>query len=111
MNTTYKPGVVVVYRKHKVSTHPGRSATDLRPAANGDTYDYAIDKYWRVDEVLPSGLLVVRTRRGKRLTLDPRNPALRRPSWWEWLWTWHRFPPLAASPAVLPKRPERSAPA
>ena len=51
MNTFYKPGAAVIYRKHKVSSRPGRTATNLRPAANGDSYDYAIDKYWRVEAV------------------------------------------------------------
>jgi hypothetical protein len=70
----YKPGVVVVYHAHKDSTHPGLHAEEVEPSPNGDDYSYAVDKFWRVDEALPDGRIVVRTRRGKRHTLSTQAP-------------------------------------
>jgi hypothetical protein len=40
--------------------------------------------------------VIVCTRRGKRLTLQDNDPALRRARWWERLLLWQRFPNLPA---------------
>jgi hypothetical protein len=100
MANPYIRGAAVIYRAQKFSSHPGPRAEDVDPAPNGDTYCYSVDKYWRVDEALPDGQIVVRTRRGKRHTLKADDPRLRPPSWWEWLFYWHRFPPVEAPAEV-----------
>ncbi|MGL4555496.1 MAG: hypothetical protein ACRC33_30370 [Gemmataceae bacterium] len=99
MRGTLTPGAAIIYRRYRTATRLRRKAQDIFPSANGDSYTFAVDKYYRVEEVLPDGRVVVRTRRGKRRTLNPADPAMRRPSWWEWLWCWHRFPPAAPPPA------------
>jgi hypothetical protein len=88
----FKLGDVVVYRKQKFSMHPGRHARGISPAAHGDFYSYCVDKFWRVIAIRADHQLVVCTRRGKRHTLAPDDPAIRRASWWERLLLRHRFP-------------------
>ncbi|HTU19954.1 MAG TPA: hypothetical protein VMG10_17960 [Gemmataceae bacterium] len=93
----FRPGDVVVYRKQKISLHPCRHARDVYPARHGDSYSYAVEKFWRVDAVQPDNTLVVRTRRGKQHTIAANDPNLRRAHWWERLVFSHRFPPHTAS--------------
>lgn len=93
MAVRFQPGDVVVYRKQKSSLHPGPHARDIQPALHGDSYSYAVDKFWRVIGVQPDNTLVVLTRRAKQHTLKADDPALRRAYWWERLLFWHRFPP------------------
>jgi hypothetical protein len=83
----------VIYRKQKLSAHPGRHAEDIRPAPNGDTYSYCVPKCYRVVAVLPGHTVVVRTRRGRQRTLSADEAALRRAHWWERLLFAGRFPP------------------
>jgi hypothetical protein len=96
MAVHFRPGDCVVYRKQKLSTHPGPHARDIDPAPNGDTYSYAVDKFYRVISVQPDHRIVVRTRKGREHTLAADDPALRRAHWWERLLLGHRFPPLVA---------------
>jgi hypothetical protein len=98
MAARFRPGDVVVYRKRKVSARPGPRATGLAPAPRGELYAYSVDKFWRVEAVGPDGELVVRTRRGKRLTIPVGDPALRPAHWWERLFLRHRFPPRPPAP-------------
>jgi hypothetical protein len=93
MSARFRPGDVVVYRKQKSSPHPGPHARDIKPARHGDSYAYSVEKFWRVVAVQPDNMLVVRTRKGKRLTVAAADPNLRRTHWWERLLFWHRFPP------------------
>ncbi len=83
----------MVYRKLKNSAHPGPHARDVQPAPHGDSYSYAVEKFWRVVAVRPDDTLVVRTRKGKEHTLPANDPNLRRVHWWERLLFRHRFPP------------------
>jgi hypothetical protein len=89
----FRPGDCVIYRKAKLSAHPGRHAQDIRPAPNGDSYSYCVSKFYRVISVLPQEV-VVGTRRGRQRTLAEDDPALRRAYWWERLLLGGRFPPL-----------------
>jgi hypothetical protein len=99
MAANFKVGDCVVYRKPKVSVHPGQHARDIRPAAHGDHYDYAVDKFYRVIAVLADHKITVLTKRGRRHTLAASDPALRRAYWWERL-LWRRsFPPFPAAQA------------
>jgi len=50
-----KPGDVVVYRKHKHTTHPGPRARQVDPSSKGDYYTYVVDKFWVVGQVLGNG--------------------------------------------------------
>jgi hypothetical protein len=89
-----KPGDCVVYRKQKVTAHPGRHARNIFPAPNGDYYTYFVKKFYRVLAVLAGHRIVVLTKRGRQHTLEAEDPALRRAHWWERLLLRHRFPPL-----------------
>lgn len=82
----FKPGDWVIYRKQKISTSPGPRAQQTAPAAKGETYNYVVEKYWVVQEILSDGLLRLRTRKGKTHDVAPDDPRLRRARWWErWL--------------------------
>ena len=54
-----KPGDPVVYQLSKVSTDPGPRAHDVHPAEFGETYQYLVDKYWKVADVLADGMVVL----------------------------------------------------
>jgi len=91
-----KPGDPVVFQISKVSTDPGPRARDVHPSEFGETYSYLVDKFWTVAEVLPSGELVLVTRRGKRHTVNGNDPRLRAARLWErWIYR-SRFPDLSA---------------
>jgi hypothetical protein len=83
----------VIYRKPKLSAHPGPHARDIDPAPHGDSYSYCVPKFYRVVAVEPDQRVVVRTRRGRQHTLAADDPALRRAHWWERLLLARRFPP------------------
>jgi hypothetical protein len=89
---TFHSGDYVVYRKQKHSVRPGVRAKAVQPTPHGDYYSYNVDKFWVVVGVQPDSKVLVCTKRGKQLTLDADDPALRRAHWWErWLFR-HRFP-------------------
>jgi hypothetical protein len=92
MTAHFKPGDCVIYRKQKFSVHPGPHAKDIRPAPYGDFYSYEVDKFWLVVAVERNNEITVRTRRGKHLTLNADDPALRRARWLERFLYRHRFP-------------------
>jgi hypothetical protein len=94
MRVRFLPGDYVIYRKQKFSAHPGPGAKNIYPTPNGDTYSYAVDKFWIVVAVQPNGRIMVRTRRGKQFELNADDPALRRAHWLLRLWFWDRFPAL-----------------
>jgi hypothetical protein len=94
MRTDFKLGDYVIYRKQKHSVRPGPNAKRIYPAPYGDDYSYKVDKFWMVIAVQPNDEITVCTRRGKQLTLNTDDPALRRAYWWERLLFRHRFPVL-----------------
>jgi hypothetical protein len=93
MRVRFKRGDCVIYRKQKFSVRPSRQARDIHPAPAGDFYSYEIDKFWTVVAVQANDDITVCTRRGKQLTLNAQDPALRRARWFEWFLFRHRFPP------------------
>jgi hypothetical protein len=108
MKTRYRIGDQVIYRKQKYSVHPSPNARKVHPAESGDDYSYEIDKFWTVVAIESDGRLIVCTRRGKQLSLNADDPALRRAHWWERVLFRRRFPILttAAEPSrALPTRP------
>src|SRR5262249_21039691 len=100
MRAHFKPGDYVVYRKKKVSLHPGPHAKSIYPAPNGDSYSYDVNKFWVVVAVQVNNEIIVRTRRGKRLTVSASDPALRHAGWIERLFLRHRFPALEPADAA-----------
>ena len=76
------PGDYVVYRKTKFSRRPGPRAVNVRPATNGDSYNYVVDKFWVVQRV-DDGTVTLRTPRGKTHTVRSDDPLLRRANFWE----------------------------
>ncbi|QDT06055.1 hypothetical protein K227x_44620 [Rubripirellula lacrimiformis] len=92
------PGDWVIYRKQKSSKSPGERAIDVRPASGGEMYHYMVDKFWVVDEILDQNQIRLRTRRGKRHTVDADDLRLRKPRFWErWLYR-SRFETIESTP-------------
>ena len=73
----YSPGDWVIYRKSKRSTAPGPRAQGVKAATKGEKYSYVVDKYWVVEQTLPNGRLILKTRRGKRHQIDSTDLNLR----------------------------------
>ena len=73
----FKVGDFVVYHKWKCSTHPSLRAKAVYPAQHGETYSYAIQKFWKVVRVFDD-TIEIETRRGKRHLLDRHDDALRK---------------------------------
>jgi hypothetical protein len=87
----FKPGDWVIYRKRKASSAPGRRARDVNATARGELYDYLVDKYWIVQEMLADGQICLRTRRGKQHLMESGEPGLRKARRWERWWYGDRF--------------------
>jgi hypothetical protein len=98
----------VIYRKQKVSAHPGQRARQIRPSEKGEDYYYLVDKYWVVSAVLYDGSIEVMTRTGKRYCLRPDDPNLHKPSLIEELVHRDRFPRLPAAPPARHRQPAHS---
>lgn len=97
MERRYQPGDPVIFTMSKVSTDPGPRATDIHPAAHGETYSYYVPKFWRVETISDDGSITLVTRRGKRHTLTASDPRLRHATFWEkWIYA-QRFPSLSAA--------------
>jgi hypothetical protein len=92
LKAQFHPGDPVIYRKQKVSRHPSPRARCVNPAPRGDHYSYLVDKFWIVVAVQSDNEILVRTRRGKELTIQMGDPALRPASWLERLMFRSRFP-------------------
>lgn len=90
----YRVGDPVVYRKSKVSPHPGARARDVVPAEHGDDYSYHVDKYWTVAEPPDSGHVTVLTRTGKRHLVSVNDPLLHKANLLERLLHRRKFPQL-----------------
>jgi hypothetical protein len=79
----FKKGDWVVFRQSKYTAHPGPRAQDVQATEHGDCYNYFVDKYWIVDDILPDGGLRLRTRRGKTHIVRPDDTNLRLASLWD----------------------------
>jgi hypothetical protein len=95
-----------VFRRMKHTTRPGRRARDVHATENGDYYDYFIDKFWIVTDVLADGRLMLQTRRGKTHVVEANDFNLRHASIWDRLRYRSRFVQLKADerrePQVAP---------
>lgn len=94
MGGLFRQGDLVVVTLTKWSNEPGPRAHDIYPAPRGDQYNYEVDKYWIVQEVVSPLEVVLRTRRGKTHRVRTNDPRMRRASLWEWLFQRGRFPSL-----------------
>jgi hypothetical protein len=90
----FEAGDFLVYRKEKVSQHPGPRARNVHAAERGEDYYYQVDKYWTVEDVLNDGRLVARTRTGKQVFVASRDSNLRKARLIERVWHRDRFPAL-----------------
>ena len=90
----YSVGDWVVYTMDKHSTQPGQRAKDIHPAERGDEYQYVVDKYWTVLDVVNENTIEVMTRRGKKHVLHTGDPHLRKAHFWECWFLKARFPVL-----------------
>ncbi len=86
-----KPGDWVVYRKQKSSRSPGPRARVTTAARKGDFYNYVVDKFWVVGQVLDGDQVELRTRRGKQHVVPVSDPRLRKARLWERLVHASRF--------------------
>ena len=101
---TYGSGTKVIFHSEKQGRRPAPHAEVVLPAMHGENYRYWVPKFWIVEQVLPDGQLLVRTRRGKTRCVDPHDPNLRPASWWERLRYADRFPAADEHPTcVVPK--------
>jgi hypothetical protein len=90
----FKRGDWVVFRRLKHTTRPGRRAREVHATENGDYYDYFIDKFWIVVDVLADNRLMLQTRRGKTHAVDVNDSNLRHATWWDRLRNRARFAQL-----------------
>jgi hypothetical protein len=79
----FKAGDLVVFRRSKHTTHPGRRAQDVEATPHGDLYSYFVEKSWIVERVQDDGKLLLRTRRGKTHVVEPNDPNLRHATLWD----------------------------
>ncbi len=93
----YKRGDLLVYKKQKRSRQPGPRARSIAAAVQDGKFMYVVDKFWIVAEICEDGMLDVRTRLGKRHRLNPADPNVRHPSWWQRLLYRSRFRELQQS--------------
>lgn len=90
--STFRTGDQVIYRMTKHSDSPGPRARNVNPSPSGEDYNYIVDKFWVVNEVLDNGRLILRTRRGKTREIAADDPNLKVPSWWQMLLYKKQFP-------------------
>jgi len=90
----YRRGDPVIFRVTKHSYRPGPRARNIHPAPLGESYSYAVDKFWTVAEELGDDMLLLRTRRGKIHRIHAQDPQLRHATWWERVRYGARFPQL-----------------
>jgi hypothetical protein len=94
---SFRPGDCVVFRRTKYTTHPGPRAREVQATEHGDYYNYFVDKFWIVDEVLADGTLMLRTRRGRTHLIRVDDPNVRRATLWEHLRFRARFAELKSA--------------
>jgi hypothetical protein len=79
----FKKGDLVVYRRLKITTHPGPRAHAVNASPNGDDYNYFVDKFWIVADVLADQSVLLKTRRGKTHVVAQHDLNLRHASLWD----------------------------
>lgn len=92
-------GQPVVFCVTKRKSRPGKKGKDIRPEPAGEGYQYRVDKFWVVSQVLEKRLVLL-TPRGRTRLVDPDDWNLRAARWWERVYYRNRFPRLDSLPAV-----------
>jgi len=88
----FKKGDLVVYRKAKYTTHPGKRARSVDAASRGEFYHYVVDKFWKVTDVRDDGELVAVTRGGKQHVIPADDLNLRHANLLDLIRHWRKFP-------------------
>ena len=88
----FAPGDLLIYRKTKVSPRPGPRARNIHRTENSDDYNYEVDKFWSVADILEDGQLLAVTRTGKKVYLSPEDERLRKARLLERVRYRRRFP-------------------
>jgi hypothetical protein len=88
-------GAPIVYRVTETSTSPRPDVHQVQPAEKGEFYYFVTHKYWRVEEVLPDGWIVARSRLMEQHLLRRDDPNLRKANLLERLRHGDRFPYFA----------------
>jgi hypothetical protein len=91
------PGDLLIYRKTKVSPKPGPRARNVSPAAGGEQFQYEVEKFWAVRDVLKDGRVLAVTRTGKELYLTKEDERLRKARLLERLRYRGQFPSVEAA--------------
>lgn len=91
---SFRVGDEVVFQVEKHSVSPGPRAKNVYAAPKGEFYNYSVDKFWRVEDVLGDGQLTLVTRRGKRHIVSANDARLRKATLWERIAHRRRFPAL-----------------
>jgi len=91
VENSMKTGDKVIYIKPKHSDHPSPRGINLSPSDLGEDYDYTIKKYWVVIDT-DGETVACRTRRGKIIEVDMKDPHLRKATIWERLFQRGKFP-------------------
>jgi len=94
----FSVGDFVIYRKPKMSPHPGPRAQSVYPAEHGEDYSYSVDKFWTVAAVVDEQTIEIETRTGKRHRLRTDDPHLRKAGVLQRLLNRSRFPQLKDNP-------------
>jgi len=87
----FRLGDWVMYEKPKCGAHPTPRAKDVRPSSSGETYEYFVDKFWRVEGFEGDRQIIVKTRTGKQHVISIDDPRLRAAKWWEIMLYRRRF--------------------
>jgi hypothetical protein len=101
----FQPGDPVIFSMSKVSTEPGPRAVDIHPAPSGETYNYLVPKFWRVEQRHADDTVTLVTRRGKRHNVAVDDPRLRRANLWERWFYASRFPTASEPTAPSNQNP------
>lgn len=80
---SFAKGDWVIFRRKKITTHPGPRAKEVQAAPHGDDYYYFVDKFWIVAQVMGEDKLLLQTRRGKQHIIHRDDPQLRHASLWD----------------------------
>jgi hypothetical protein len=89
-----EPGDFLIYRKPKVSPHPGPRARNVQASEKGDDYYYEVEKYWTLADVREDGKLIAVTRTGKQVQLQPEDEHLRKAGILDRVLHRNRFPSI-----------------
>lgn len=92
MMRQHKIGDIVVYAKQRWGTSPSVNARNISAQQTGEQYSYAELEFLRVLRRFDDGTLELATLGEDIQRLQENDPLLRRPTLWERLVSWDKFP-------------------